>query len=96
MGRSKKGGFVNVRAEDLSAELVKAMFERHPEVDPDDVEDLIWGCVNQTLEQGFNIARGVAIRAELPGLRRCVYCRWCRTHAARTNAARARYTPGHE
>ena len=66
MGRSKNGGFVNVRAEDLSAELVKAMFERHPEVDPDDVEDLIWGCVNQTLEQGFNIARGVAIRAELP------------------------------
>jgi len=42
------------------------MFERHPEVDPDDVEDLIWGCVNQTLEQGFNVARGVAIRAELP------------------------------
>ncbi len=66
MGRSKNGGFVNVRAEDLSAELVKAMFERHPEVDPDDVEDLIWGCVNQTLEQGFNIARGVAIRSGLP------------------------------
>ena len=66
MGRSKNGGFANVRAEDLSAELVKALFERHPEVDPDDVEDLIWGCVNQTLEQGFNIARGVVLRAELP------------------------------
>lgn len=66
MGRSKKGGFMNVRAEDLSAELVKAMFERHPEVDPDDVEDLIWGCVNQTLEQGFNVARGVVLRAGLP------------------------------
>lgn len=66
MGRSKNGGFVNVRAEDLSATLVKALFERHPEVDPADVEDLIWGCVNQTLEQGFNIARSVAIRAELP------------------------------
>ncbi len=66
MGRSKNGGFVNVRAEDLSATLVKALFERHPEVDADDVEDLVWGCVNQTLEQGFNIARSVAIRAELP------------------------------
>jgi len=66
MGRSKNGGFVNVRAEDLSAELVKALFARHPEVDPDDVEDLIWGCVNQTLEQGFNIARGVVLRADLP------------------------------
>jgi len=66
MGRSKQGGFVNVRAEDLSAELVKALFARHPEVDPADVEDLIWGCVNQTLEQGFNIARGVVLRADLP------------------------------
>lgn len=66
MGRSKNGGFINVRAEDLSATLVKALFERHPEVDPADVEDLIWGCVNQTLEQGFNIARSIAIRADLP------------------------------
>lgn len=66
MGRSKKGGFVNVRAEDLSAQLVRALFERHPEVDPNDVEDLIWGCVNQTLEQGFNVARGVAMLADLP------------------------------
>lgn len=66
MGRSKNGGFVNVRAEDLSAELIRAMFERHPEVDPNDVEDLIWGCVNQTLEQGFNIARGIVIRSDLP------------------------------
>ncbi len=66
MGRSKNGGFVNVRAEDLSASLVRAIFERHPEVDPSQVEDLIWGCVNQTLEQGFNIARTIAIRADLP------------------------------
>lgn len=66
MGRSKNGGFANVRAEDLSAELIRAMFERHPEVDPQDVEDLIWGCVNQTLEQGFNIARSVVIRSDLP------------------------------
>jgi len=66
MGRSKKGGFANVRAEDLSAELIKALFERHPEVDANDVEDLIWGCVNQTLEQGFNVARTIAIRSDLP------------------------------
>lgn len=66
MGRSKNGGFVNVRAEDLSATLVRALFDRHPEVDPNDVEDLVWGCVNQTLEQGFNIARGIVLRADLP------------------------------
>jgi len=66
MCRSKGGGFVNVRAENLSAALVSALFERNPEVDGSDVEDVVWGCVNQTLEQGFNIARSVGLLAGLP------------------------------
>ena len=66
MGRAKNGAFVNVRAENLSAELVKALFERNPNANPEEVEDLIWGCVNQTLEQGFNVAKAVAILAEMP------------------------------
>ncbi len=66
MCRSKGGGFVNVRAENLSAALVTALFERNPEVDGKDVEDVVWGCVNQTLEQGFNIARSVGLLAGLP------------------------------
>ncbi|AEF55229.1 acetyl-CoA C-acyltransferase FadA [Marinomonas posidonica] len=66
MGKSKNGVFRNVRAENLSAGLVKALFKRNPNVDPKDVEDLIWGCVNQTLEQGFNMARAVSLLAGLP------------------------------
>ncbi|MEL0622295.1 acetyl-CoA C-acyltransferase FadA [Marinomonas arenicola] len=66
MGKTKNGVFRNVRAENLSAELVKALFKRNPDVDPKDVEDLIWGCVNQTLEQGFNMARAVSLLAGLP------------------------------
>lgn len=66
MCRSKGGGFVNVRAEDLSAALVKALFKRNPTVPMDAVEDVIWGCVNQTLEQGFNVARSVGLLAGLP------------------------------
>ncbi|REG86582.1 acetyl-CoA C-acyltransferase FadA [Marinomonas pollencensis] len=66
MGKTKNGVFRNVRAENLSAELVKALFKRNPDVDPNDVEDLIWGCVNQTLEQGFNMARAVSLLAGLP------------------------------
>ena len=54
MGRSKGGMFRNVRAEDHVGEPDQARcFERNPQVDPmDEVEDVIWGCVNQTLEQG--------------------------------------------
>jgi len=66
MCRSKGGGFKNVRAENLSAELVKALFERNPNADVNDVEDVVWGCVNQTLEQGFNVARAVGLMAGIP------------------------------
>jgi len=66
MARSKGGGFAHVRAENLSATLVNALFERNPNVPRDDVEDIVWGCVNQTLEQGFNVARSVGILANLP------------------------------
>ncbi|MGB0835991.1 MAG: acetyl-CoA C-acyltransferase FadA [Psychrobium sp.] len=66
MGRSKNGVFRNIRAEELSAHLMKGLLERNPDVNPEEIEDVIWGCVQQTLEQGFNIARNAAILAGLP------------------------------
>lgn len=66
MGRSKAGVFRNVRAETLSAELMKALVKRNPKLDPNTIEDVIWGCVQQTLEQGFNIARNASLLAGLP------------------------------
>ncbi len=66
MGRSKGGMFRHVRAETLSACLVDALFQRNTELDPNDVDDVIWGCVNQTLEQGVNIARNMALMTVLP------------------------------
>lgn len=66
MGRSRGGVFRNVRAEVLSAELMKAIMARNPAVKPKEVEDVIWGCVIQTLEQGFNIARNASLLAGLP------------------------------
>ncbi|WP_068859624.1 acetyl-CoA C-acyltransferase FadA [Perlucidibaca aquatica] len=66
MGRTKNGMFRHVRADTISAELVKALFARNPNANPEEVEDVIWGCVNQTLEQGMNVARNIAMLAELP------------------------------
>jgi len=51
MGRSKNGSFRNVRAEELSAELMDGILERNPQVNPAEIEDVIWGCVQQTLEK---------------------------------------------
>jgi acetyl-CoA acyltransferase len=66
MGKSRGGYFRNVRAENLSAELIKALLARSAAVNPKEVEDVIWGCVQQTLEQGFNIGRMASLLAGLP------------------------------
>lgn len=66
MGRSKGGVFRHVRAEDLSAAVIKGLVERNPNLDPSEIEDVIWGCVMQTREQGFNVARNAALLAGLP------------------------------
>ncbi|MNQ12527.1 acetyl-CoA acyltransferase [Pseudomonas linyingensis] len=66
MGRSKGGMHRHTRAENLSAELITRLLARNPKVDPAEVEDVIWGCVNQTLEQGWNIARMAALMTPIP------------------------------
>ncbi len=66
MARSRGGSFRFVRAEELSAYLIDALLQRNVNVDPGSVEDVIWGCVNQTREQGWNIARNAALMTELP------------------------------
>ncbi len=66
MGRSRGGMFRNTRAEELSARLMQGLLDRNEALDPADVEDVIWGCVQQTLEQGFNIARNAMLKTDLP------------------------------
>lgn len=66
MGRSKGGMHRSTRAENLSAQLITALLARNPQIDPAEVEDVIWGCVNQTLEQGWNIARMAALLTPIP------------------------------
>ncbi len=66
MGRSKNGGFRHVRAEQLSAHMMNALLQRNSKLNPSEIEDVVWGCVNQTLEQGINIARMAVLLADLP------------------------------
>ncbi|HEM7134685.1 TPA: acetyl-CoA C-acyltransferase FadA [Providencia rettgeri] len=66
MGRSKGGVFRHVRAEDLSAHLMNAIFERNPNASKKELDDIIWGCVQQTLEQGFNVAKNAALLTDIP------------------------------
>src|SRR4051812_30101163 len=66
MARSKNGVFRFTRAEDLSADLIEAVLERNPALHPPAIDDVIWGCVNQTKEQGWNIARMMMLLTRIP------------------------------
>jgi acetyl-CoA acyltransferase len=66
MGRSKAGVFRHVRAEALSAHLMQQLLVRNPNLDPQLIEDIIWGNVKQTKEQGFNIARNAQLLTDIP------------------------------
>jgi len=66
MGRSKGGCFRHTRADELSAEVIKGMLARNEAIDPQEIDDLIWGCVMQRDEQGVNLGRFVGLLAGLP------------------------------
>jgi acetyl-CoA acyltransferase len=61
----EKGMFRDVRADDLSADLMKALLER-VRLPPSEIEDIQWGCVKQQGEQGYDVARMAALIAGLP------------------------------
>jgi acetyl-CoA acyltransferase len=60
-----KGVFRDVRSDDLAAGVVKALVERTG-IDPAVIDDVVMGNTQQQGEQGFNVARNVALMAGLP------------------------------
>ncbi|MEK6236279.1 MAG: acetyl-CoA C-acyltransferase [Planctomycetales bacterium] len=59
------GMFRDVRADDLSGELIKTLVER-TKIEPGLIDDVRWGCVQQQGEQGYDVARIAAMLAGLP------------------------------
>ncbi|MDH3463468.1 MAG: 3-oxoadipyl-CoA thiolase, partial [Acidimicrobiia bacterium] len=56
----------HTRPDDLAAHAVRRMMERHPELDPSEVEDIQWGAANQAGEDNRNVARMAGLLAGLP------------------------------
>ena len=67
IGRAHKdrGFFRDVRSDDLAVSCVRALVDR-TEMDPAEVEDVIMGNTQQTMEQGLNVARNIGLMAGLP------------------------------
>jgi acetyl-CoA C-acetyltransferase len=77
IGRAFKGSLVDLRPDDLTAFIVRALLEKVPSLDPHSVEDLIVGCGQPAGESGFNVARVAAVLAgldDVPGVTVNRYC----------------------
>ncbi|MGN2483755.1 3-oxoadipyl-CoA thiolase [Acinetobacter calcoaceticus] len=60
------GGLAPVRADDLGSVPIKALMQRNPNVDWEQVDDVIYGCANQAGEDNRNVGRMSALLAGLP------------------------------
>ena len=77
IGRAFKGSLTTVRPDDLTCQMVRAALAKVPQLDPADIGDLILGCGLPGGEQGFNMARVVAVLLgydHLPGTTVNRYC----------------------
>jgi acetyl-CoA C-acetyltransferase len=77
IGRAAKGSLVDLRPDDMSAQIVRALMAKVPQVSGNDIEDLIMGCGQPAGEAGFNIARVVAILAGIPEAPGVTVNRYC-------------------
>ena len=77
IGRAFKGSMTSIRPDDLTSQMITAALAKVPQLDPADIEDLMLGCGLPGGEQGYNMARVVAILLgydKLPGTTITRYC----------------------
>jgi acetyl-CoA C-acetyltransferase len=77
IGRAFKGSLTSIRPDDLTVQMVTAALAKVPQLDPATIEDLILGCGLPGGEQGYNMARVVAVMLgydSVPGTTITRYC----------------------
>src|SRR5271156_4623305 len=66
VGKSGRGALATTRPDDLAATAIEGALARLPQLDRNEIEDVILGCAMPEAEQGMNVARIAALRAGLP------------------------------
>jgi acetyl-CoA acyltransferase len=66
VGKAPRGTLRTTRPDEMGAAVIKEALARVPNLDVNEVEDVIMGCAMPEAEQGMNVARAAAIRAGLP------------------------------
>jgi acetyl-CoA C-acetyltransferase len=87
IGRAHKGSLKDVRPDDLAATIVRAALDKVPQLDPTTIDDLYLGCGLPGGEQGFNMARVVAVMLGLDTVPGCTVTRYCASSLQTTRMA---------
>jgi len=87
IGRAFKGSLVSIRPDDLTAQIIRAALDRVPALDPGDIDDLVLGCGLPGGEQGYNLARVVAVLLGLDQLPGTTVTRYCASSLQATRMA---------
>ena len=87
IGRAVKGSLKDLRPDDLAATIIDAALDKVPQLDRTLIEDLYLGCGLPGGEQGFNLARVVAVLLGLDGLPGATVTRYCSSSLQTTRMA---------
>ena len=87
IGRAKKGSLAGMRPDDLTVQMVRAALAQVPALDPAEIDDLMLGCGMPGGEQGFNMARAVAVQLGYDGLPGTTVNRYCSSSLQTTRMA---------
>ena len=66
VGKAPRGSLRTTRPDDMAAEVIRALVAKTPQLQPEDIDDVIMGCAAPEAESGSNVARIAALRAGLP------------------------------
>jgi acetyl-CoA C-acetyltransferase len=105
IGRAVKGSLRSMRADDMAAAMVRAALAAVPALDPHTIDDIMLGCAQPAGEQGYGMARVVAVMLGLDDVPGTVSQRYCASslqttrmalHAIRAGEAHALVSAGAE
>jgi acetyl-CoA C-acetyltransferase len=87
IGRAFKGSLTTIRPDDAVVQMVKAALAKVPQLDPAEIDDLMLGCGLPGGEQGFNMARVVAVLLGLDHVPGTTLTRYCASSLQTTRMA---------
>ncbi|NUO97323.1 MAG: acetyl-CoA C-acetyltransferase [Nonomuraea sp.] len=87
IGRAFKGSLKDIRPDDLTVQMIQAALAKVPQLDPTTIDDIMLGCGLPGGEQGFNMARVVAVLLGLDNVPGTTVTRYCSSSLQTTRMA---------